>query len=172
MEKTPTRKCIRMNNYDYSTAGAYFVTICIDKRKPILWAKNTDHKPNTSAFTVGAATCRPKLSYIGTVVEHAILQIQRHYPMISVDKYCIMPDHIHMIIVINTDESGRQIAAPTISTILGQTKRWTSMKLGYSIWQKSFYDHVIRNYQDYRETWEYIENNPLKHLLKQSSQIL
>ena len=111
MEKTPTRKCIRMNNYDYSTAGAYFVTICIDKRKPILWAKNTDHKPSTSVFTV-------------------------------------------------------------ISTILGQTKRWTSMKLGYSIRQKSFYDHVIRNYQDYRETWEYIENNPLKHLLKQSSQIL
>lgn len=119
-----------------------------------------------SIENVGAATCRPNLSKIGSVVKTAIVQIPEHYPAVSVDKYCVMPDHIHMILSINTDEDGRQIAAPTVSTVVGHMKRWVSMQLGHSIWQKSFYDHSIRNQQDYDEIWQYIENNPLKYLLK------
>ena len=145
----PQRKSIRIADYDYATPGAYFITICIDGRKPILW-------------NVGAATCRPNLSKTGAVVETAILQISKHYPMISVDKYCIMPDHIHMILSINTDEDGRQIAAPTVSTVVGHMKRWVSMQIGESIWQKSFIDRVIRNDKGYKAVWEYIENNPIK----------
>ncbi len=91
MHELPTRKPIRICGYDYSTPGAYFITVCVADRKPILW-------------NVGAAICRPNLSKIGTVAETAILQISEHYPMISVDQYCIMPDHIHMILSINTDE--------------------------------------------------------------------
>ena len=82
--------------------------------------------------------------------------------MISVDKYCVMPDHIHVILSINTDENGRQIAAPTVSTVVGHMKRWVSMQIGYSIWQKSFIDRVIRNDKGYRAVWEYIDNNPIK----------
>ena len=162
MNDLPKRKQIRIEDYDYSTPGAYFITVCIASRKPILW-------------NVGAATCRPNLSKIGTVVEMAILQIPEHYPAVSVDKYCVMPDHIHMILSINTDEDGRQIAAPTlgavcgrqiaaptISTVVGHMKRWVSMQLGQSIWQKSFIDRVIRNDKGYRAVWEYIENNPVK----------
>ena len=73
MNDLPKRKPIRIEDYDYSTPGAYFITVCINNRKPILW-------------NVGAATCRPNLSKIGAVVETAILQIPEHYPMISVDK--------------------------------------------------------------------------------------
>ena len=149
MNSLPKRKPIRIGNYDYSNPGAYFITVCVNSRKPILW-------------NVGAATCRPMLSKIGSVVETAILQIQNHYPMISVDKYCIMPDHIHMILSINTNENGRQIAAPTVSTVIGHMKRWVSMQTGLSIWQKSFVDRVIRNDNGYRAVWEYIENNPVK----------
>ena len=149
MNKLPKRKQIRINNYDYSTPGAYFITICVADRKPILW-------------NVGAATCRPNLSKIGSVVERSILQIHEHYPMISVDKYCVMPDHVHMILSINTDEDGRQITAPTVSTVVGHMKRWVSMQIGQSIWQKSFIDRVIRNEKGYRAVWEYIENNPIK----------
>lgn len=146
----PKRKRIRIENYDYSSAGAYFVTVCTADKKPILWEN------------VGAATCRPNLSKIGAAVETAILNIPKHYPMISVDKYCIMPDHIHMIMSINTDENGRQIAAPTVSTVVGHMKRWVSMQIGQSIWQKSFIDRVIRNEKGYQTVWEYIENNPIK----------
>ena len=149
MEELPKRKHIRIENYDYSTPGVYFITVCINGRKPILW-------------NVGAATCRPNLSKIGSVVETAILQIPEHYPMMSIDKYCIMPDHIHMILSINTDEDGRQIAAPTISTVIGHMKRWVSMQIGQSIWQKSFIDRVIRDEKCYQAIWEYIENNPIK----------
>ena len=149
MNNLPKRKLIRIADYDYSAPGAYFITVCANDRKSILW-------------NVGAATCRPNLSKIGSVVETAILQIPVHYPAVSVDKYCIMPDHIHMILSINTDEDGRQIAAPTVSTVVGHMKRWVSMQIGYSIWQKSFIDRVIRNDQGYRAVWEYIENNPVK----------
>ena len=145
----PKRKHIRIEDYDYSTLGAYFVTVCVNDRKPIFW-------------NVGAATCRPNLSKIGSVLETAILQIPEHYPAVSVDKYCVMPDHIHMILSINTDEDGRQIAAPTVLTVVGHMKRWVSMQIGHSIWQKSFIDRVIRNDQGYRAVWEYIENNPMK----------
>ena len=93
----------------------------IQYRKPILW-------------NVGAATCRPSLSKIGSVVETAILQIPEYYPMITVDKYCVMPDHIHMILSIHTNKDGRQIAAPTVSTVVGHMKRWVSMQIGHSIW--------------------------------------
>ena len=149
MGDLPKRKEIRIKDYDYSTPGAYFITVCVHDRKPILW-------------NVGAATCRPNLSKIGSVVETAILQIPEYYPAVSVDKYCVMPDHIHMILSINTDEDGRQIAAPTVSTVVGHMKRWVSIQLGYSIWQKSFIDRVIRNQKAYRAVWEYIENNPFK----------
>ncbi len=149
MNNIPKRKHIRIEDYDYSTPGAYFITVCVQDRKLILW-------------NVGAATCRPNLSKIGSVVEAAILQIPGHYPAVSVDKYCVMPDHIHMILSINTDEDGRQIAAPTVSTVVGHMKRWVSMQIGHSIWQKSFIDRVIRNDQGYRAVWEYIENNPIK----------
>lgn len=150
MNNIPKRKRVRIKNYDYSSSGAYFVTVCTADKQPILWEY------------VEAATCRPNLSKIGTVVETAILNIPKHYPMISVDKYCIMPDHIHMIMSINTDENGRQIAAPTVSTVVGHMKRWVSMQIGQSIWQKSFIDRVIRNEKGYQTVWEYIENNPIK----------
>ena len=77
MNEFPNRKSIRIADYDYSTPGAYFITVCINDRKPILW-------------NVGAATCRPNLSKIGAVVEMAILQITEHYPAVSVDKYCVI----------------------------------------------------------------------------------
>ena len=149
MNNIPKRKHIRIQDYDYSTPGAYFITVCVQDRTPILW-------------NVGAAISRPNLSKIGAVVETAILQIPEHYPAVSVDKYCVMPDHIHMILSINTDEDGRQVAAPTLSTVVGHMKRWVSIQLGQSIWQKSFIDRVIQNDKGYRAVWEYIENNPVK----------
>jgi REP element-mobilizing transposase RayT len=106
------------------------------------------------------------LSTIGKTVEQSILQIADHYKNVVVDKYCIMPDHIHMILRIESDINGRMISAPTVSTAVGSMKRWASKQIGRPIWQKSFYDHGIRNQQDYDEIWQYIDNNPLKYLLK------
>ena len=159
MSDLPKRKDIRIKEYDYSAPGAYFVTICTENREKCLWD------------TVGAATCRPQetpLSYTGNVVKNGVLQISEHYKNIKIDKFCIMPDHVHLILVIQSDEDGRQVAAPTVSNVVGHMKRWVSMQLGRSIWQKSFYEHGIRNQQDYDEIWEYIDNNPLKYKEKRT----
>ncbi len=158
MIKLPERKNNRLKDYDYSLCGAYFVTICTANRHSYFWNN------------VGADIIRPqdiKLSTIGEIVEQSILQIPDKYDNVSVDKYCIMPDHIHLILRIESDDNGRMISAPTLSTIVGSMKRWASKQTGFSVWQKSFYDHGIRNKQDYDEIWEYIDNNPLKYLLKQ-----
>ena len=93
-------------------------------------------------------------------MEQAIKNIGHHYPAISVDHYVVMPNHIHLLLQINTDENGRPMVAPTISIVVQQMKGYVTKQLGRSIWQKLFHDHVIRNENDYRIIWEYIENNP------------
>ena len=159
MTNLPKRKPIRIDNYDYSTPGAYFITICTSNREKIFWND------------VGADIIRPEnvpLSTAGKIVEQGILQVAEHYKNVAIDKYCIMPDHIHLILRIESDINGWMISAPTVSTVVGSMKRWISRQAGRPIWQKSFYDHGIRNQRDYDEIWQYIENNPLKYALKRT----
>lgn len=153
------RKSLRLKEYDYASHGAYFVTICTDQRRPIFWSSTNLH--------VGADIIRPQthlpLSRYGRIVEQALLAIPTHYPAVTVDNYVIMPNHIHAILrVTTTHDGGRLIAAPTLSTVVGQMKRWVSKQIGRPIWQKSFYDHVIRSQRDYWEIWSYIDENPAK----------
>ena len=159
MNNLSKRKLIRIEDYDYSTPGAYFITVCTANREKIFW------------YGVGADIIRPEnvpLSIAGKIMEQGILQISEHYENVSIDKYCVMPDHIHFILRIESDIDGRMVSAPTVSTVVGSMKRWVSKQIGRSIWQKSFYDHGIRNQQDYDEIWEYIENNPLKYALNRT----
>ena len=149
----PERKYIRLPEYDYSAPGAYFVTICTADRRCIL------------SSIVGAAISRPpevRLTRYGEIVDLAIRNISSVYPHVSVDHSVIMPNHIHLILRIRQDEGGRMISAPTLSTVVGQMKRWASKQAGTALWQKSFHEHVIRNEKDYQEIWTYIENNPAK----------
>jgi REP element-mobilizing transposase RayT len=150
----PKRKNNRLNNFDYSQPGVYFITICVKNRKTIL-----------SNIIVGANIVRPKeihLTKYGEIVETAIKNIPQHYPSIRIDNYVIMPDHIHLLLQINTNKNGRPMVAPTVDRIIKQTKGYITKQIGFSIWQKSFYDHIVRGNNDYKEIWEYIENNPLK----------
>lgn len=147
------RKPNRLPNFDYSTPGAYFITICTKNHKCLLWEK------------VGASIARPpkpKLSNWGNIVADAIRKIPVHYPAVSVDHYVVMPNHIHLLLQINTDENGRAMLAPTISRIVQQLKGIVTKQVGFSIWQKLFHDHIIRGEQDYLSIWEYIDNNPLR----------
>ena len=148
----PNRKKNRLLEYDYSQNGAYFITICTENRKCLL------------SRIVGATIGRPSQSDLtsnGKIVEQAIYQISNHYKMVKVEKYVIMPNHVHLLLMIN-QTSGRPMVAPTISTVIQQMKGYVTKKIGRNIWQKSFHDHVIRGERDYLMIWEYIDTNPAK----------
>ena len=146
----PRRKKNRLLNYDYSQNGAYFITICTENRKCLL------------STIVGAIIDRPaypRLTAAGKQVEEAIKGIPNYYPNVHLEKYVIMPNHIHLLLMIDTLH-GRSVIAPTISTIIRHMKGFATRNIGYSVFQKSFHDRVIRNDGEYRKIWQYIDNNP------------
>ena len=106
MNDLPKRKKIRLEGYDYSSCGAYFVTLCVNIREPILWQ-------NVGANCVRPLE-KPPLSSIGMIVDNEIQKLNDIYKNVTIDKYCIMPNHIHMIILITLDENGRTQFAPRI----------------------------------------------------------
>ena len=142
----PKRKPIRLEEYDYSQNGVYFVTICTKDRKPILCDIVGDD-----------AHIVPKK--YGLIVEKYI----RNVP--EIDKYVVMPDHIHMIIRIDNGTMWASSPTKNISSIIRSIKVLTTKEIGESIFQRSYYDHIIRNEGDYKEVWEYIENNPIKWVM-------
>ncbi len=151
MNILPTRKQHRLKKYDYSTPGAYFITICTVDRKDILWRNPNDKILGLSDIV---------LSDYGKVTENAIGNIPIVYETVTVDHYIIMPNHIHMILQIHADSSGRAMRAPTIDKVICQMKGYITKKIGCNIWQKLYYDHIVRNQKEYEEITEYIYNNP------------
>ena len=113
---------------------------------------------------VGANCVRPCLSGQGHIAEKEIRVLSETYDAVEINKYVVMPNHVHMIIVINdngrTGNNGRTQFAPTVSRIIKQFKGSITKQIGFSIWQRSFHDHIIRDENDYKRIAEYIENNP------------
>ncbi len=166
-EDLPRRKKIRLEGYDYSKNGLYFVTICVTEKYQVLWE-------NVGANSVRPLTAkellRPKLSDIGKVVKRKLTEIAEHYPDVFVEMSCIMPDHVHIIINIEKQpKNGRTLFAPTsetptLSRVIKHFKEAVTKELGYSIWQKSFYDTIIKNRKQHAEIRHYIANNPVKYV--------
>ena len=157
----PERKPNRINGYDYSANGAYFVTLCTQDRKKIL----------SSIVGDGFAVPKP----CGIIAEEIIAQIPVKYPSVAVDKYIIMPDHIHLLLRFDWD-LGTENPSPTLGNVIGWLKYQMTKQVdaqidlnGSKLFQRSYYDHVIRNQQDYDEIWQYIENNPRKWKLQKTS---
>ena len=153
--KLPERKIIRLQNYDYSSSGAYFVTICTQNHAQIL------------SNIVGEGSPLPQLTTHGKITEKIILSVNQKYPTVTVDKFVIMPNHIHIIFSIKSD--GRGDPSPTISNVVGWLKYNITKTINQrleneqtKIFQRSFYDHVIRDEEDYLTIWNYIDTNPHK----------
>ena len=145
-----TRKHNRLTEYDYSQNGYYFITICTAEKRKML-----------CDISVGIGCARPQttLTEIGKLVAENVGILNGTYETVRVDKYVVMPNHVHLILTI---QNGRTQFAPTVSRIVKQFKGTITKQLGFGIWQKSFYDHVIRDEEDYLRIWEYIDNNPAK----------
>ena len=82
--------------------------------------------------------------------------------MVHLDKYVIMPNHLHLIIRLSASKDGRPQVAPTLSRVIQQFKGAVTKAVGLPLWQKSFHDHIIRSEADYLRVWQYIDTNPLK----------
>jgi putative transposase len=152
----PKRKPNRLKGYDYSQSGAYFITICVKDRQKLL-----------GKIVGGDAFIAPhtRLSKYGMVVDKYIRRTK------GIDKYVIMPNHIHMIIIINSWVSGTiydngtmRASSPTqsIPQLVKSLKILITKKIGFSLFQRSYHDHIIRNEKEYKQIWEYIDTNPLK----------
>ena len=141
-ENLPKRKNIRLKNYDYSKAGMYFITICIKDRIELLGQ-------------IKFEKYYLELSKEGKIVDEAINELKQAYSNIEIDEYIIMPNHIHLMIVIHKKNK------ITISRIIQQFKWGVTRKIGSSIWQKLFYEHIIRNEKEYLKIKEYIKNNAI-----------
>ena len=149
----PERKRNRLAEYSYSQPGAYFITVCTKDRQCIL-----------SSIVGGDAHIAPRteLTAVGAVVEKYIRSIP------GIAEYVIMPNHVHMILRISaTDprEGPMWASAPTQANIPQLIRSWkilVSKTLGYAIWQRSYYDHVIRDERDYVVKAQYIIDNPAK----------
>ena len=159
----PNRKNNRLENFDYGQNGMYFITICTQNRRKIL-----------CEIVGGGALDAPKikLSEIGKIAEKHILSTN-NIPEITVDKYVIMPDHIHLLLWVRDINGTSKAPSPTnnlISHSISTLKRFINKDVGYNIFQRSYYDHVIRNQHDYDETWKYIDNNPINWIIKHKNQ--
>ncbi len=168
-----TRRPLRLPGYDYSQAGAYFLTICVTERKSLL-GKVADGKMN--------------LNVCGEIVAACWKDLSLQYPALKLDAFVVMPNHVHGIIEIVGAGSPRpplRLAAtdplmaggetpplrekPTLGQVVRHFKYQTTRRInallkkpGTHVWQRSFYEHVVRDDESLNRIREYIASNPLR----------
>ena len=173
----PTRKPSRLPDYDYSQNGCYFVTVCVKDKQYLLGHYKAKQK------IVGAGLrARPQdalvLSELGREVEKTIQYIDRNYDNVHIETAIVMPNHIHLLVTLDDFES-RQTGGhgnPPLQNVIGQLKSYTTKryrelthKKDAKLWQRGFYEHIIRNETEFRRAWEYIEYNALKEYGKSNT---
>lgn len=149
----------RLEGYDYSQSGVYFLTVCTKGRLKIL-----------SRIVGRGLRDAPmvELTETGMAVDAAICYLHEHMDGISVESYVIMPNHLHLLIRVTEGASGRP--RPTVNCrqnaaiprFISSMKRYTNRVCGQQLWQNSYYDHIVRDEKDYLTRQRYMENNPAR----------
>ncbi|MDI6783794.1 MAG: transposase [bacterium] len=163
----PQRRSIRLFGRDYSQSGAYFITICVDKHKCLFGQVFNETM---------------QLNSIGKVIQQVWNDLPIRFPLISLDAFTIMPNHFHGIIVINdTSDVGAELAlpeytnktsgaassAPTLGDIVRAFKSISGIQVNKllnrtgPLWQRNYFEHIIRNGNEHNHIREYIETNPI-----------
>ncbi len=163
--KRQKRRSLRLKDYDYAQAGAYFVTIATRDRACLF------------GVIVDGQMC---LNAAGREAEQCWLQIPQHFPNAALDEFIVMPNHVHGILVLSR---GTACRAPTIErfgqpvsgslpTVVRSFKSAVTQRLNAlrgtpnaSVWQRNYYEHVIRDEASLQGIREYIANNPLQWAL-------
>lgn len=154
-----------MQDYDYSQNGAYFLTICVKDRRELLCKIHVADAPPVGDAVLSVPTVQ--LSDIGNTVDAYLQNMSNVIESAVLQNYIIMPNHIHLLIMINHESGTLRTASPTpasaiIPRIVHGLKVVTTKQIGHPIWQRSYHDHVIRNAAEYEKIWHYIDENPSK----------
>ena len=96
----------------------------------------------------------------GRTIDAAIQSIPHHYPLVQVDKYVIMPNHIHMILVVEPGGANASVVVGACKSHISRLVHRICPEL--KLWQESFHDHIIRNQKQYERIWAYIDTNPMR----------
>ncbi|MBN1947191.1 MAG: transposase [Bradymonadales bacterium] len=154
------RRSIRLRGYDYSQAGAYFVTMCVQGRACLFGA---------------VVDGEMRWNDVGKMIEHWWLELNAKFPGVETDEYAVMPNHFHGIVVIVGTEQGPPGEGPTgpaVPTIVQwfktmttnaylrgvKTSGWTPFP--WKLWQRNYYEHIIRDDDDLHRIRQYILDNP------------
>jgi REP element-mobilizing transposase RayT len=157
------RRSIRLEGYDYSRAGLYFVTICVQDR----------------LCTFGEiAADSVALNDAGRLVASIWEALPEHYPGVGTDAFVLMPNHLHGIVILEPDNAGLLITPRsvrpsfTLSEIVNRFKTLTTKRYSDGVkeqgwpsfpgrlWQRGFFEHVIRNEKSLNDIRRYIDQNP------------
>ena len=136
----PSRKQNRLSGYNYAENGAYFITICTKDKEKLLGS-------GSEGTTFLSASVQ--LSPLGRLAEKYLLKIAQ------LDHYVIMPNHVHLILLLEQ-------SSVSVPQIIRSWKTLVSKEAGFSHWQRSYYDHIIRNQRDYDRIRRYMEENPAR----------
>ena len=151
------RRSIRLKGYDYTRDGAYYVTIVAHKRR-ILFGDVIDGEM--------------RLNDTGQLIVNAWEWLAMRHSYVELDSYIVMPNHLHGIIVVTADTCrGDSRIAPTkrkpLGRLVGAFKTVTTKRInlargtpGQPLWQRNYYEHVIRNDEEWNRVREYIAGNP------------
>ena len=182
------RKNHRLKNYDYSNSGYYYITICTKKMKCLLCTIDASTEKNSieekslrnlfnNPLTL-AGNSRPFVKVsptpIGKIVTEAICNIEKLNADVKIDKFALMPNHIHVIVVLTNSDTNYnfekdydfQIRKNSISELIRSFKSVTTRKYkklfntDEGLWQESFYDEILKSPNHYENVWQYIEENP------------
>lgn len=147
----PTRKALRLKFFDYAASGAYFVTVCVHERRRLL-----------SRISDG----RVVLNTAGEIVGQQLRSLPARLDGVDVDPFVIMPNHLHA--VVRLAPRARQ-ASPLLGQVVGAFKSGSAREInrlrrtpGARVWQRGYYEHVIRDESDLERACEYIANNPAR----------
>ena len=140
-DRFPERKNPRIRGYDYATPNYYFITICTHHKKCLFWTNG-------------------KLNCLGQIVYDAVQQIPTHFPQNRVEQFVIMPNHIHMILVVEPGGADTSVVVGSFKSYVARIVHGSDPQL--KVWQTSYHDHVIRNQLQYERIWIYIESNPMR----------
>jgi len=153
----PRRKNPRLKDFNYASAGAYFVTICTHHKQTIF-----------GQVTSGTMVLNP----YGQHAERTWMNIPQHFQSVLLDEFIVMPNHMHGIVFIDRERARHASPlqqAPSLGAVIGSFKSAAARDInrqratpGEPVWQRNYHEHVIRNEKTLSEIREYIANNPLK----------